>query len=494
MLAPWAIEEMRAAKLEDKRLNDRLTKLLSALGERPTVSIPAACGGYAETTAAYRFFDNERTTPGRILESHYECTQQRMAAHSTVLLVQDTSELDVTRPRQQIVGAGPVDGSARRGAFIHPLEAFTPDGTPLGAVWVKMWAREEPQETSETDKRPSDRTPIEEKESFRWVEGFRQAQVVAQALPQVTCVCVADSEGDIYELFAEPRGETAAHWLVRACQTDRLVESQDAATAADTRHLYDRAVAAPVLFTKEITVRGRDEPRLACDKRGRRQPRQGRTAQVEVRAATVTLQPPWRFDRHLPPVTINVVLVREIDPPADDVPVEWLLLTTLPIDSAERVREIVQYYTVRFMIEVLFRVLKSGCRVEERRFEHLDRLLPCVAVYLIVAWRTLMLCRLGRSCPDLDCEAVFEPAEWKAVWMVIHREAPPAVPPRLAEMIKLIAQLGGYVNRPNRKDPPGPQTVWLGLQRMRDLAWAWNTFGPGQNPQLGTCGTAAGDV
>ena len=106
-------------------------------------------------------------------------------------------------------------------------------------------------------------------------------------------------------------------------------------------------------------------------------------------------------------------------------------------------------------------------------------MLPCVAVYLIVAWRTLMICRLGRSSPDLDCEAIFDPAEWKSVWMTVRGTKPPRRIPKLAEMLPLIAQLGGYVNYPNRKDPPGPQTIWLGLQRMYDLALAWNTFGPG---------------
>ncbi len=115
-----------------------------------------------------------------------------------------------------------------------------------------------------------------------------------------------------------------------------------------------------------------------------------------MRAATVTLRGPQRPGGNLSPVTVNVVQVREVDPPPDDEPVEWLLVTTLPIATAEQVREMVQYYAVRFMVEVLFRILKSGCRVEERRFEHIDRMLPCVAVYLIVAWRTLMVCRLAQ--------------------------------------------------------------------------------------------------
>jgi hypothetical protein len=283
---------------------------------------------------------------------------------------------------------------------------------------------------------------------------------------------VADSEADIYEVFAEPRGR--AHWLIRACQDRALVRSDD----PDQARLLGKAVeATPVLSTDEISVRGR-KAKVTCEDRGRRQPRQDRQAVVEVRATTISLRPPSRSDRSLPAVRVNVVLVREVKPPSDDAPVEWLLVTTLPIENVDQVREVIAFYRVRWMIEIYFRTLKSGCRVEERQFEDVERFLPCLAVYQIITWRTLYVCHLGRSCPDLDCEAVFEPAEWKSVWMAVHRKAPPRQPPRLMDMIRLIAQLGGYVNRPKRKDPPGPQTVWLGMQRMCDLAWAWETFGP----------------
>ncbi len=486
MLAPWAQAEMEHADLHDRRLNRRLVHLLSALGERPTASIPAACGGHAEMTAAYRFFDHDEVTWPRILQPHYDCTRRRAAEQNVVLLVQDTTEVDLTRPQQQVAGAGPLATAARQGVFLHPLEVFTPDGTPLGAVWVDMWARQHDAATPQEKEQRRREIPIEAKESYRWLEGLRRARAVAQDLPETTCVCVADSEADIYEVFAEPRGERPVHWLIRASHVDRCVQPSPAAAteespavaAAELRHLRDQVLQADLLFTKEIAIRGR-HAKVGCDKRARRQPRQSRTAQVEVRAATVVLRPPWRPDRKLPSVTVNAVLVREIDPPADDVAVEWLLLTTLPIANAEHVRQIVHYYTVRFLIEVYFRVLKSGCRIEERRFEHLDRLLPCVAIYLIVAWRTLMLCRLGHSNPDLNCEAVFEPAEWQSLWKVVQRSELPQMPPRLADVLQMIAQLGGYVNRTGRKDPPGPQTLWLGLQRMRDLALAWEIFGPG---------------
>jgi hypothetical protein len=476
MIATWASEEMASVDLRDKRLNHRLMQVLSDLGQRPQASIPAACGGRAEMIAAYRLFDNDKVTYDKVMQPHYDATRKRLAAQKVVLLVQDTTELDVTRPEQQVVGAGPMDSLARLGFFMHRLETFTPDGLPLGAVWSDVWARKEEEfSLSPQEKRKLRKAaPIEEKESFRWLAGLRKAREVAEELPEVQCICVADSEADIYHLFAEPRGEAGIHWLIRACQ-ERCVEDEGEDAGATIR---EELLTHRVLFRKKITLRSR-KAKTACEDRPRRNTQKGRKAKMEVRAARVTLRPPAQSDRPLPPVTINVVLVRESNPPEGEEAVEWILLTTLPIDTAEQVREIVQYYCVRWMIEILFRTLKSGCRVEERLFEHSERLLPCIAVYTIIAWRTLMLVRLGRSCPDLDCEAVFEPSEWKSVWMVTHRKKPPSKPPRLAEMLRLIGQLGGYVNRPKRKDPPGPQTTWLGLQRMYDLAWAWDTFGPG---------------
>ena len=120
-------------------------------------------------------------------------------------------------------------------------------------------------------------------------------------------------------------------------------------------------------------------------------------------------------------MSVNVVLVREEAPPEGEEPIEWVLVTTLPIGDVEAVRTVIAYYTIRWMIELLFRTLKSGCRVEERRFEHIDRLIPCVAVYLIIAWRTLTVCRMSRSCPDIGCEAIFEPDEWRSVYVVTRR-------------------------------------------------------------------------
>jgi hypothetical protein len=290
-------------------------------------------------------------------------------------------------------------------------------------------------------------------------------------------VCIADSEGDVFELFVAAQHESSStSWIVRACQNRALLE-KPAKNGAHTLAglLFAEAAASEVRFAYSIQVRGR-KPKIACETRGRRQARTTREATVEVRATRVTLRPPQRAGRKLPPVTVNVVLVRERDPPAGEPVVEWLLLTNLPIDSPDEVRQIIGDYCVRWMIEVFFRTLKSGCRVEERRFETLTRQLNCLAVYLIIAWRTLYACRLARSHPDVGCEAIFEPEEWKAVCRVVRNQQPPATPPTLGEMVTMVAQLGGYVAR--RNSPPGPQTLWLGLQRAYDFALCWRLFGP----------------
>jgi hypothetical protein len=199
-------------------------------------------------------------------------------------------------------------------------------------------------------------------------------------------------------------------------------------------------------------------------------------AEVEIRATTVTLRPPYRPDRKLPEVTVNVVLVEEPNPPAGQPPIQWVLITTLPIETPEQIQTIVRYYCIRWQIEVYFRTLKSGCRIESRYFERLGRLMNCVAMYSIVAWKVLYLCRLSRECPDLDCEVVFEPSEWQAVFTTLRNEPLPSQPPRLNEMVRMVASLGGYVIR--KSTHPGTQTLWLGLQRVHDLSTAWETFGP----------------
>jgi hypothetical protein len=174
MLAPWIVEELRTVNLKDARLNARLKEVLSQLAARPTASIPAACGGRAEMEAAYRLFDNEKVTFENVLESHCQATRERIAAQEVVILAQDTTEVDLTRPEQQVRGAGPLDAGSRRGALLHLLHAFTLDGTPLGTVHAAPWVRDKTPRPEVTGTQRA-AIPLEEKESHRAASSARRS-------------------------------------------------------------------------------------------------------------------------------------------------------------------------------------------------------------------------------------------------------------------------------------------------------------------------------
>ena len=230
MSAAWIAEETATAKFEDKRLNDRFAAILTAFGDRPNASIPAALNGRSELEACYRFFDNDNVTPERILQCHYDATRKRCESQKVVLCAQDTTELDFTRPKQQVVGAGPLNVPSRRGAYLHLNEAFTENGTPLGAIDSKMWTREDvdeaqPKPTAKEKRKERKALPMEEKESYRWLEGVRATQELAKQCPETLCVSLGDSESDIYELFAEERTAENFHFIIRACH-DRVVTDE----------------------------------------------------------------------------------------------------------------------------------------------------------------------------------------------------------------------------------------------------------------------------
>jgi hypothetical protein len=480
MVSDWAREESAAADFGDERLNDRYAVIVSSIGNRPNLSIPAGCGGRAEMAATYRFTNNPRVTLQKILAPHGQGTLRRVAQHKIALFVQDTTELDLTRPEQQVAGAGLLGGSSRRGVFTHLVHAFTADGTPLGTIQAQTINRpEEPKgkRTKVEKEKQRTQTPIEDKESMRWLNGLRSVRQAAGQLPDTQCICIADSEADIYELLAEPR-ETAQgrsiDFIFRACR-ERMLEMESDEQATSYRYARQAVMSTPPLYALQLLIRGRTPP-IDLELRRRRQARESRQAKLEVRAASVRLRPPHRADRKLPAVTINIVIVREIDAPPAEEPVEWILLTSLPIDRIDQIKAVVEYYCIRWHIEILFRTLKSGCRIEQRRFEHVDRIERALGLYLIAAWRTMFVTWMGRRCPDMDCQAIFEPSEWKAVWAATQRKKPPKKCPKLQEIVMLIAQLGGYVLRNN--SDPGTQTVWIGMQRMYDLALAWDTFGP----------------
>jgi hypothetical protein len=305
--------------------------------------------------------------------------------------------------------------------------------------------------------------PIEAKESYRWIKGYRKACALAARWPQKVIVAVADREADIYEWYVEWEAMKSqgrcAEWIVRSCQDRRAVVSDE---VAQTMRQY--LTEAPVQGQAEVTVarsRGRNEQKVT----------------VAVRAGCVRLRPPYRKGKKLPAIEIHAVWVREIAPPPDCEPLDWLLFTSLPVATLDEALVVVDYYCCRWQIELFFRVMKSGCTVEKLQLQSDARLRPAIALYAIIAWRVMYVVRLGRECPQLPCTAIFADEEWKALWTISKKGPLPAQTPSLGQVVNLVAALGGWLGRKG-DGPPGLKTFWIGLQRTRDFAHAWSAFGP----------------
>jgi len=194
-----------------------------------------------------------------------------------------------------------------------------------------------------------------------------------------------------------------------------------------------------------------------------------------VRVAEVTVRRPQgrEVDCDAKEVSIFCVYAKEEAPPKCTEAVSWMLFTTVETRSFEEACTIIEWYSTRWIIEILFRVLKSGCRAEERQLETAERLKRCLAVDVIVAWRILYLTTTGRQLPDLPCTAVFEEHEWKGVWAFVNRTTKvPEKPPSLQVIVRLIGGLGGHLGRKG-DGQPGAMTLWRGLQRVPDIAGMW---------------------
>jgi hypothetical protein len=447
----WAVEEFAQVELQDGRLNRRCQELAVSLGQQPNAPINQACEEWADTKAAYRFFDNAKVTPAGILAPHHQCTVERMRNHALVLAVQDTTFFNYTHhPQTKGLGEIGTKKQNQRGFGMHSTLAVTPAGVPLGLLTQAFFTRP----IGEPAHQPGElqKLPIEEKESYRWLQAFEQTLALAPSDVQVLTVC--DREADIYEMFVLAQ-EKAADLLVRASSNRRLAEQE-------VDKLWAKVEQQPL--AGHLTVR------IA-----KNQKQEARKATVSVRFTQVRLKPPWRPNgKKLPPVTLNAILVREDHPPHDvDEPIEWLLLINLPVNDFEDALQVIQWYCCRWQIEVYHKVIKSGCRVEDCRLQTADRLHSYIALMSVIAWRLHWLTYINRANPDLPCTVALSAVEWQALYLRMNNTTSlPESPPTVRQAVHWIAQLGGFLGR-KRDGEPGITVIWRGWQRLQDIAATW---------------------
>lgn len=437
---------------------------MKRLAADPQASINAACDGPSEMVSATRFFNNEAVREEDILAPHRQATLRRMKQEPVVLVIQDTTELDFTYKNLVVKGTGPLNDESRLGLLDHVQLAVTSQRLCLGVLGAKLWARD-PETFRTCKQRKYD--PIESKESYRWLEGYREACRVAAEVPHTRIISVGDAENDIYECFVEAekaRLPARAEWIMRASENRATPERDEEAGPCTYRKLRDEIGSAKVIG--KLTLQLPRTPK-----------RKARQAELTVRAKPIRLKPPYRKENPLPEVTLNVILVQETNAPLGEEPIEWLLLTSLPIKTFRQVKQAIAYYTARWPVEVFFRTLKTGCRVEHLQLHTAARLRRCLMMYKIIAWRVLYVTMLGREAPELPCDSIFSEEEWKSAWTICSKESLPHKAPPLKTFLPMIARLGGYKGRKG-DGPPGPKSMWIAIRRITDFALAWLSFGP----------------
>ena len=451
----WAEKEFQNVNIGDKRLNKRLTIIAEHFENKPQAQIPQAMGSFSNAKSAYRFFDNKKITFDKIFAPHNSATIERLKGNNIILAIQDTTDLNYSS-HPSVANLGPAGNDTNRGFMLHPTIAVSTSNIPLGIIDFNIWVRDE-----NKSKKDYTNLPIEEKESYKWINSYIKSAKLEKKLKDVHFVNISDREGDIYGLFqkAQKTGDETKKpdILIRAAQNRKVTHPQ--------KYLWS--------YMKTQKVSGKRRVRVP-----RKKGKPEREAILFIRYAKVEIKSPRYNKKKKLSETIKLwaVYANEENPPKEVEPISWMLLTTMPVKNLEQAMEKIKWYMTRWMIELFFKFLKSGCKVEARQLKNAERLKNCIILDAIIAWRVMFLTYIGREVPDLPASVIFDEYEWKALYSYINKN--PRVPtkePTLGEVIKMVAQLGGFLGRKN-DGHPGMMTIWRGLTVLYYVSTTWKIF------------------
>jgi len=450
-------EEFAGAQLGDERLNKRLVELAQCFEAKHGRSILFSCADWKTSKSAYRFFDNGRFSETDILAPHIRATAARVnSLREKVLVVHDTTECNYTHHHATeglgYLTTGHISSGKEQlltyGFLMHASMALTQDGVPLGLLYQKQWCRDfEKFKSIRRSGKNFTRVPIEEKESFKWIEGIQQA--CDQQDPD-HLVHICDRDADVYELFAHCLS-SSTHFVVRAVHSRSTVR---------------KGVKSFSKLSK-VPAQGQYTLHLQAS-----QKRPARQATLIVKFYKVTLVPPLAKAGQYNPVEVYVVSAKEktSNHGAEKDRVNWKLLTDLPVATFDQALTIIRWYQARWTIEDYFKILKSGFGLEKSRLRHAERIKKFGALVSVLAWRVLWLTKVSRACPRGHPTLCFTAEELKAL-QAIEKQHGRTLSPSSAPLnacILALARLGGYLARKS-DPPPGPTVMWRALQRLHDI-------------------------
>jgi len=454
-------EEVAAVELGDERLNFRARRIAKRIGSEPGLGFPQALATEAELEGFYRFVGNEKVTAQAILDPHVQATVARAEEHGTVLVVHDTTEFRFGGRGREGLGIVTRAGNAFLAHFSLALSA---DGNrdPLGVVALKAWARDggptptrsRRQDTAsyrETRERPS--------EQDRWLESVERAEECVGG--RASLIHMMDSEADDYALLWNLQ-KANRRFVLRLCYDRRLDEAATGALPGEkTRHFVARSTIRAV---REVKL-SRRRRAIAGGRTRRVAPREERLATLIFTASTVVVRRPTYAPQSTPEsLSVNLVAVREKDPPEGAEPVDWYLLSSEPLDTQDQILKVVDAYRARWLIEEYFKALKTGCIFEQRQLETKSTILKALALFTPVAWALLRMRALSRISERFPIAAVLSPTQLK----VLKKET--GLPLRknssATDAYLAVARLGGHIKN---NGPPGWQVLGRGYAKLLTL-------------------------
>jgi hypothetical protein len=453
--------EFGEVDLGDARLTERLRRIVSLAAVNPDDSFPEQMGSVADREALYRFLANEKVTLASVLEGHIAQTQARFANHAVIRIVHDTTAFRFAGARS---GLGVIRHGVR-GFLGHVALAVAADDTrePFGVLAVHPYIHADAEAhrglTQTARMQATHAKPRAAKESARWE---RVALQVARALPPaVQAVHVMDQEADDYDVLAALHA-AGQHYVIRASPQRRTTPSRLPVRAVLAQH--------PAMLLRTVAVTPRSA-RVSARTKGRHPVRTEREATLQVRAAAITLPRQWRTTASTPTLALWAVHVWEPEPPAGEVRIEWMLLTSEPIHTEADAAVVVDHYRARWIIEEYFKALKTGCAFETRQLTTFDGLVRALALFAPMAWQLLVLRHLGRAATPPPTGTHFDEEQLHLLHKLLarRRHALPAQPTMRDAMLG-IAALGGHIAN---NGPPGWIVMGRGLARFLEAQIGW---------------------
>lgn len=450
-VSSWARDVFGGAKLGDPRRTRRLVSLAAEVARRPGGTVTATQGTSARKEGAYRFLENDHVDAKELGDAAYTSAVTACAGQRLVFVAVDQTDLTFT-DRKNVRGLGPVITRATnlvRSVFVMNSLALDEQGVPVGLVDQQWWTRPEERTTTTNDKRPP-----EERESWNWVRALRATRERFARLPKETKPWfVMDRGGDFHGTLADAL-EQRTLVTIRSCY-DRHIKRN-----GKERWLWKTLRRQPVLGFLEVLV-------------PRSENRRSRVARLELRAVvgeTRVRRKKGGLEEYWG--ELSCVRVREVDTtPPGEKPIEWKLLSTYPVKSFDDARLVLRSYTLRWRIEELHRTWKTGaCNVEASQLRSLPALQRWATILAVVATRIERLKQLSREQPELDALEEFSRAELDAAIVLSEtKKLSPGDPLTLNEAVRLVAYVGGYMNRKS-DGPPGSITIRRGLERITPAA------------------------